>query len=108
MRMSAGDTQHVISFSPESHPSINLVAGANLSEYLTTQNSPLLFGCRTGICGTCLIEIEHEENGELPPPDDDEMELLEIIAADRPRARLACQIDLRADIRIRYVGKCGV
>jgi ferredoxin len=106
--MSERNIEHVISFSPESHPPINLVAGANLSEYLTAQNSPVLFGCRTGICGTCLIEIEHEENGALPPPSDDELELLEIIASDMPRARLACQIDLRADIRVRYLGKCGL
>lgn len=106
--MSISNIAYTVSFSSEHHPSINLAAGSNLSEHLTTQNSPLLFGCRTGICGTCLIEIEHEENGVLPPPDSDETELLEIIAPDRPRARLACQIDLRADIRVTYLGKRGL
>lgn len=28
-----------------------------LSEHLNIQNSPILFGCRIGICGTCSIEI---------------------------------------------------
>jgi ferredoxin len=38
--------------------------------------------------------------GELPPPEEDEMDLLEIIAAGDARARLACQLDLCADILI--------
>lgn len=106
--MSNCNIEYIITFSPESHPSIRLTASANLSEHLTTRNSPVLFGCRTGICGTCLIEIEQEANGALPPAEGDEVELLEIIAPDRPRARLACQIDLRADICIRYLGKSVV
>ena len=63
-----------------------------------------MFGCRTGICGTCLIEVEETINGELAEPTADELELLEIIAPGNLRARLACQIELRADIRIRYIG----
>jgi ferredoxin len=102
--MSETRIQHEISFSPASHPALSLERGALLSEYLDITNSPLLFGCRTGICGTCLIEVEAEENGELAPPAADERELLELIAPDNPRARLACQIALRADLRIRYLG----
>ncbi len=96
---------YTISFSPESHIAVSLDDGAILSEHLTVENSPVLFGCRTAICGTCLIEILSEENGRLDCPGDDEKELLEIIAPDNPRARLACQIALAADIRIRYLGK---
>ena len=32
--------------------------GPSLSEELTASNSPVLFGCRTGICGTCVVEVE--------------------------------------------------
>lgn len=95
---------HRVSFSPASHDPVSLERGSILSESLNVANSPLLFGCRTGICGTCLIEVDAQENGELSAPSADEKELLELIAPDNPCARLACQIELCADIRIRYVG----
>lgn len=57
---------------------------------LTAQNSPVLFGCRTGICGTCLVTV----TGQVAPPDADEQEMLEVLAPGIPNARLACQIDL--------------
>ena len=102
--MSEEQSPHLVSFSPASHGPISLARGAILSEHLSVANSPMLFGCRTGICGTCLIEVEAQENGELASPSADEKELLELIAPGNPRARLACQIELRADIRIRYIG----
>lgn len=102
--MSSHTDEHRISFSPASHLPVRLPHGAMLSEQLSVENSPLLFGCRTGICGTCLIEVEEATNGELSEPAADELELLEIIAPENRRARLACQIELRADIRIRYIG----
>ncbi|MEL6495801.1 MAG: 2Fe-2S iron-sulfur cluster-binding protein, partial [Cyanobacteria bacterium J06623_7] len=40
------------------YQSINLEVNQNLAEHLTVENSPILFGCRTGICGTCLVIIE--------------------------------------------------
>lgn len=96
---------YLVSFSPATHAAVKLVAGSNLSEHLTISNSPVLFGCRTAICGTCLSEIVKQENGELLPPSKDEMELLEIIAPDNPSARLACQINLSADITLTYRGQ---
>lgn len=102
--MSSHTDEHCISFSPASHPPVRLPYGALLSEHLSVENSPLLFGCRTGICGTCLIEVEAATNGELGEPAADELELLEIIAPENQRARLACQIAMRADLCIRYIG----
>jgi len=60
-----------------------------LSVSLTLQNSPILFGCRTGICGTCLVSA----TGDMVPPDPAEREVLEILAPLCPTARLACQIE---------------
>lgn len=94
-----------IRFSPESHSPVRLERGSVLSEHLTLDNSPVLFGCRTGICATCLIDVLAQENGELAAPSDDEKELLDIVAPDDAKARLACQIALCADIRIHYLGK---
>lgn len=92
---------YTIDFLPKTHAPVQLEAGARLSEHLSVANSPLLFGCRTGICGTCLIEVVAERNGELPAPAEDEKELLEIIAPDNPRARLACQLAVCADMTVR-------
>ena len=73
--------------------------GPSLSEELTASNSPLLFGCRTGICGTCVVEVEPA--GELTPPDEDEEEILEIYAEGNPKARLACQVCMSCDVHIK-------
>lgn len=85
-----------IQFPQTNYQPIHLEENQNLSELLTIENSPVLFGCRTGICGTCLVVVE----GDIPPPLGDEKELLEILAPENPKARLACQIQLTNDIQI--------
>lgn len=80
-------------------PPVRLPAGKDLSEALTVQNSPILFGCRTGICGTCLSKVT-VRSGTLPPPDQDEKDVLEILCPNEPKARLACRIRLSADLSI--------
>jgi ferredoxin len=105
--MSSEPDAFTVSFAEDGRTPVRLGRGAVLSEHLTIANSPVLFGCRTGICGTCLVEVEAQSNGELEPPSPDEQEMLELFAPDNARARLACQIALRADIRIRYLGKYG-
>ena len=94
-----------VRFLPETHAPVRLATGAVLSEHLDVGNSPVLFGCRTGNCGTCLSEVVAQRSGELRGRSEDERELLEIIAPGNDRARLACQIALYADITIRYLGK---
>lgn len=86
-----------IAFPGTDYPPVALQPHQNLSEHLTIQNSPVLFGCRTGICGTCLVEVV----GEIPPPQADEREMLDALAVSNPNARLACQIDLTVNIEIR-------
>jgi ferredoxin len=103
--MNIDQNEFTVTFSPESHLMVRLRRGSVLSEHLTIDNSPVLFGCRTGICGTCLIEVLSEENGNLPEPSDDEKELLDIVAPENMKARLACQIEICADIRVHYLGK---
>ena len=92
---------YVIQFSPATHPPVTLPAGANLSEHLNVNNSPVLFGCRMGLCGTCLSEVIE---GAVPAPSADEQELLDIIAPDNQRARLACQLELCTDFTLTYLG----
>jgi ferredoxin len=90
------DRQYQISFPHTDRTAILVTSNSRLSDSLTIQNSPVLFGCRTGICGTCLVAI----SGNLPPPDPDEREILEIFAPNHPLARLACQITVIGDIEI--------
>lgn len=86
------------------HESIELDQGVNLSKQLDATTSPILFGCRTGICGTCIVNIiKGEEN--LSEPSEDELELLEIMAEDESHPRLACQLECRGNISVEYIGK---
>lgn len=82
----------LIEFPGTNFSPLELTFGEALSVKLTVQNSPILFGCRTGICGTCLIKVEDYSDGELAGPDKNEREVLEMIADHEPKARLACQI----------------
>lgn len=90
------EASYEIQFQDSAFLPLTLPAHQPLSEALTVQNSPVLFGCRTGICGTCLVTVQ----GKIPPPGPDEQELLEALAPDVPNARLACQIDLTGDIQL--------
>ena len=91
--------KYKVSFPESGYDSFEASEGQSLSEELTASNSPVLFGCRTGICGTCLCEVA----GELSPPDEDEQEILEVHAPENPKARLACQIDLTNDISLKPI-----
>jgi hypothetical protein len=44
------------------------------------------------------------QDGILTDPTPEEQELLDIVAPGNPRARLACQLALCADITITYLG----
>ena len=85
-----------IEFPETNYQTIELEVNQKLAEHLTVENSPVLFGCRTGICGTCLVVVE----GDIPPPSSEEKELLEILSPENQKARLACQIQLTNDIKI--------
>lgn len=91
---------HRITFVDDDTAAPEVPEGKTLSEDLDITKSPILFGCRTGICGTCLVEIV-EGADQLPPPDEDELEILELYAEGLKNARLACQIDVRADLVLR-------
>lgn len=89
----------LISFENSQKPPVELFEGEALSEHLTVQNSPILFGCRIGICGTCLIEVLDSAD-ELPGRTETEDEFLQAVAPDRPQCRLACQLQARTDMKI--------
>ncbi len=90
---------HRISFPGSGFDDLLLPAHSPLTLHFDPANSPVLFGCRAGLCGTCLVSVE-VLNGSLAPPDAAEAEALDVYAPNSPKARLACQIDLTADMAI--------
>lgn len=94
---------HRIEFPGTSFPPVDLPDLASLPLHLTVLNSPVLFGCRSGLCGTCLIEVEPAREGAIEPPDAAEAEALALYAPGNPQARLACQMPLTGDVRIRKI-----
>lgn len=74
-----------------------------LSKQLNAANSPILFGCRTGICATCLVVVE-EGIEYCNDATDDEKELLEIVSEDT-NARLGCLLKCHGNLKLKYIGK---
>lgn len=96
-------TMHRIEFPDTDFAPVELPDLASLPLHLSVLNSPLLFGCRSGLCGTCLIEVEPLGDAALDPPDAQEREALDLYAPGNPDARLACQVVLGAGLRIRKI-----
>ena len=95
---------HEISFPETDFQKVCLPEDCALCEGLDARNSPLLFGCRTGICGTCLIEVV-DGYDNLEAPDEEEQEALSIYAPEHPKARLACQIKVCTDLKVKRLRK---
>ena len=91
----------IVRFPGTNYDALILEKHQNLSEHLTVQNSPVLFGCRTGICGTCLVVVK----GNVPPPSAEEAEVLENLSPGNNRVRLACQLEPTCDIEITLLPK---
>lgn len=91
-----------IEFPGTEFPPVELPANADLPSVLTDENSPIQFGCRTGVCATCLVEVEAID-GTLAEPQEEEQETLEIYAPDNACARLVCQLALTANVKIKKI-----
>lgn len=93
-------SSRIIEFSDSEKKPVELNDGDCLSEKLTIHNSPILFGCRIGICGTCAVEIVKADS-PLPPRSQDENDYLENMYPQNPNIRLACQIRINTNLKIR-------
>jgi ferredoxin len=91
-----------LEFTGSDKPPVELKDGECLSEKLTIHNSPILFGCRIGICGTCAIEVLQSDS-PLPPRTQDESDFLENMYPGNENIRLACQIHINTNMKIRKV-----
>lgn len=75
---------------------LDVPKGANFMDVCENEDTSILFGCRDGACGACLIDVkEGAEN--LSPIKEDEKDFLETLAA-RPSERLACQCNINGDV----------
>lgn len=74
---------------PENYP---------LIEMCEDYDTSILFGCRDGACGACMIRVKEGQNN-LSKMQDDERDFLETMAAEE-NERLACQCKVLGDVVI--------
>lgn len=60
----------------------------------------LMFGCRSGACGTCVCTVKKGQDKLLPPSDTEARTLMGIKA--KPGQRLACQLQVNDDLEIEH------
>jgi 2Fe-2S ferredoxin len=69
--------------------------GGKLVDLCDEHTAPVPFSCRSASCGTCRVLVL--EGAELlEPPEEEELELLQLMGDDPARSRLACQARVRA------------
>jgi len=71
-----------------------------MHKLIETKRCPILFGCKDGACGACLIKI-YQGLESLGVKGDDERDLIESLCGDdSEEIRLACQCIVKEDIEI--------
>ncbi len=75
-------------------------AGRPFMEICDEFNTPVLMGCRSASCGTCLVRIT-AGGDHLSPITESEAILLDVLADGDPQARLACQCSVHGPISVR-------
>ena len=72
--------------------------GYALIDMCEEHDTSILFGCRDGACGACMVRvIQGAEN--VSAMKDDERDFLETMAAE-PNERLACQCKVSGDVTL--------
>ena len=78
---------------------LNLQDGWSLMQGATTNGIDGILGECGGscACATCHCYVDETRLGDLPPPSQSELDMLENVASERrPTSRLACQIKATA------------
>lgn len=77
---------------------IDVKNGYALIDMCEEYDTSILFGCRDGACGACMVKVlEGKEN--LSPMKEDEKDFLETMAAEEDE-RLACQCKVYGDVKL--------
>jgi ferredoxin len=77
---------------------IDVEAGKALIDICEEYDTSILFGCRDGACGACMIRVKKGDEN-ISKKLDDEKDFLETMAAE-DNERLACQCKVFGDIEI--------
>ena len=91
-----------ISFACEGYEALEAELDTWLNLVLDQPGSPVTFGCRSGLCGTCAVEVV-KTSKPLDAPDEGEQETLDVVWPDRDNLRLACVLQARADMTLKPV-----
>jgi ferredoxin len=78
--------------------SLDVKEGYALIDMCEEHDTSILFGCRDGACGACMIRVL-EGADKISPMQDDERDFLETMAA-HPNERLACQCRIYGNVKI--------
>lgn len=74
---------------------VQATPGARLLDVAQANGQPLEGICDGDLaCATCHVMIDAADIGRLPPPSEDEEDLLDLAPAATRNSRLACQIRL--------------
>ena len=77
---------------------IEVKEGYAMIDMCEDYDTSILFGCRDGACGACMVKVlEGADN--FSKMEDDERDFLETMAAE-PDERLACQCKVLGDVTI--------
>lgn len=75
---------------------LDVEEGYALIDMCEDHDTSILFGCRDGACGACMVKVIKGAD-KLSPVGDDEKDFLETMAAE-PDERLACQCKVYGDV----------
>jgi len=74
---------------------VDAPGGGAIADIIDDNAAPIPFSCRSASCATCHIEVLQGADAFLPP-EDEEQDVLDAIASQPPRFRLACCAKLKA------------
>ncbi len=83
---------------------INVGMNETFQKIVERAGSGMVFGCRDGQCGTCIVDIELG-NDYLNEKTEKEKEVLKKFPEAGPKSRLACQIHVEKPngiVRMKY------
>jgi ferredoxin len=80
-------------------PEVEAPAGTRLLDLAQANGQPLEGTCEGAMaCSTCHVLITGADVARLPPPSDEEEDMLDFAVGASRASRLACQVRLTADI----------
>ena len=78
---------------------VEAAAGTRLLDVAQAHGQPLEGTCEGAMaCSTCHVHLVGGDTDRLPPPSEEEEDMLDFAAGANRHSRLACQVKLTADI----------